>query len=172
MALPVVHELEELRVGVSELSDCVSCLLHSILFTRSPGPVHPADAHCRFRPITYAFVPEVKKQVDTAILQFQQRNMRRQTNQRSSGTITVVFYETRKKTAMFNFMATEDRIVFEKWIVPIRVLVHPPANPEEYCTQLESQLRHCMLHIIATVQSETQHIPNVMYDYELVINEF
>ncbi|OQR85066.1 hypothetical protein ACHHYP_12374 [Achlya hypogyna] len=168
--MAMVHELEEIRVGISELSDCVSCLLHTIFFTRSPGPVHPADANCRFRPITYAFVPDVKKQVETAILQFQQRNMRRQTG--TATNITVIFYETRKKTAMFNFMATEDRIVWEKWVLPIRVLVHPPANPEDYYTTLESQLRHCMLHVIMTVQKETTHIPNVMYDFELVINDF
>ncbi|EQC34428.1 hypothetical protein SDRG_08198 [Saprolegnia diclina VS20] len=168
--MAMVHELEELRVGLAELTDCVSCILHTIFFTRSPGPVHPADANCRFRPVTYAFVPDVKKQVETAIQQFTQRNMRRQSGMNSN--ITVIFYETRKKSAMFNLYATEDRVVWEKWVLPIRVLVHPPANPDDYCTQLESQLRHSMLHVVMTVQKETLHIPTGMYDFDLIINDF
>lgn len=165
-----VHELEELRVGVSELAECVACLLHTILFTRAPGPVRPAEAHCRFRPITYAYCPvaDVTRKVDAAIVQFQRAMTRHAVN---GHRISVVFYETRVNKALFGFVQNEEKIVWEKWTLPIRVLVHPSANPEEYQMQLESQLRHGMLQIISTVQTDIQHIPLGIYDYELLVND-
>ncbi|ETV73241.1 hypothetical protein H257_11788 [Aphanomyces astaci] len=167
----VTHELEELRVGVSELAECVACLLHTILFTRAPGPVRPAEAHCRFRPITYAYCPvaEVTRKVDAAIVQFQ----RHMTRHHSGGghRITVMFFETRVNKALFGLVQNEEKVVWEKWTLPIRVLVHPSANPDEYHMQLESQLRHGMLQIVSTVQTDTQHIPIGIYDYELLVND-
>ncbi|KAF0700418.1 Aste57867_9043 [Aphanomyces stellatus] len=169
-ATATVHELEELRVGVSELAECVACLLHTILFTRAPGPVRPAEAHCRFRPITYAYCPvaDVTRKVDAAIVQFQRHMSRHSAN---GHRISIIFYETRVNKALFGFVQNEEKVVWEKWTMPIRVLVHPSANPDEYHMQLESQLRHGMLQIISTVQTDTQHIPLGIYDYELLVND-
>ncbi|CAK4680622.1 hypothetical protein LEN26_009733 [Aphanomyces euteiches] len=164
------HELEELRVGVSELAECVACLLHTILFTRAPGPVRPGEAHCRFRPITYAYCPvaEVTRKVDAAIVQFQRHMTRHHTN---GHRISIVFYETRVNKALFGFVQNEEKVVWEKWTLPIRVLVHPSTNLDEYHSQLENQLRHGMLQIISIVQTDTQAIPMGIYDYDLIVND-
>jgi hypothetical protein len=174
--------LDEIPVLETDLSDAISCVLHTILFTRAPGPVRPSEATCiAFPNITYSkcAVGDVGKKVDMAIQQFEQQcisnhpshlhsnantmnhnmsssnhryhhsysstssssvsqgtgsspttffttnkfsNSSSVTNTKSGNGILVVgFFERKVKKALFGLMSNEEKIYFEKWILPINV---------------------------------------------------
>ena len=47
--------LREMELHADLYEEGLSCLLHTILFVRAPGPVRPQDAHCqKIAPLTYA----------------------------------------------------------------------------------------------------------------------
>ncbi|ETP30876.1 hypothetical protein F442_20197 [Phytophthora nicotianae P10297] len=69
------HLLDEIPVAAEDVGDAVTCLLHTILFTRAPGPVRPSEATCQAFPnITYALcaVGDVSRKVDHAVRSFEE----------------------------------------------------------------------------------------------------
>ncbi|KAE9183812.1 hypothetical protein PF005_g21932 [Phytophthora fragariae] len=69
------HLLDEVPVAAEDVGDAVTCLLHTILFTRAPGPVRPSEATCQAFPnITYALcaVGDVSRKVDQAVRSFEE----------------------------------------------------------------------------------------------------
>ncbi|KAH7460831.1 hypothetical protein PRIC1_006117 [Phytophthora ramorum] len=69
------HLLDEVPVAAEDVGDAVTCLLHTILFTRAPGPVRPSEATCQAFPnITYALcaVGDVSRKVDHAVRSFEE----------------------------------------------------------------------------------------------------
>ncbi|CAI5740054.1 unnamed protein product [Peronospora destructor] len=69
------HVLDEIPVAAEDVGDAVTCLLHTILFTRAPGPVRPSEASCQAFPnITYALcaVGDVSRKVDHAVRSFEE----------------------------------------------------------------------------------------------------
>uniref|UniRef100_A0AAV1TSR8 Autophagy-related protein 101 n=1 Tax=Peronospora matthiolae TaxID=2874970 RepID=A0AAV1TSR8_9STRA len=64
------HVLDDIPVAAEDVGDAVTCLLHTVLFTRAPGPVRPSEATCQaFPSITYALcaVGDVSRKVDHAV---------------------------------------------------------------------------------------------------------
>ncbi|GMF65286.1 unnamed protein product [Phytophthora lilii] len=69
------HLLDEVPVAAEDVGDAVTCLLHTVLFTRAPGPVRPSEATCQAFPnITYALcaVGDVSRKVDQAVRSFEE----------------------------------------------------------------------------------------------------
>lgn len=69
------HILDEVPVAAEDVGDAVTCMLHTILFTRAPGPVRPSEATCQVFPnITYALcaVGDVSRKVDHAVRSFEE----------------------------------------------------------------------------------------------------
>ncbi|KAL3660617.1 hypothetical protein V7S43_014372 [Phytophthora oleae] len=69
------HLLDEIPVAAEDVGDAVTCLLHTILFTRAPGPVRPSEATCQAFPnVTYALcaVGDVSRKVDHAVRSFEE----------------------------------------------------------------------------------------------------
>ncbi|KAG1688173.1 hypothetical protein DVH05_019042 [Phytophthora capsici] len=70
------HLLDEIPVAAEDVGDAVTCLLHTILFTRAPGPVRPSEATCQAFPnVTYALcaVGDVSRKVDHAVRSFEEK---------------------------------------------------------------------------------------------------
>ncbi|KAI9895549.1 hypothetical protein PsorP6_019355 [Peronosclerospora sorghi] len=66
--------LDEIPVAEEDVGDAIRCLLHTVLFTRAPGPVRPSEATCQAFPnITYALcaVGDVSRKVDHAVRSFE-----------------------------------------------------------------------------------------------------
>ncbi|RMX68071.1 hypothetical protein DD238_002889 [Peronospora effusa] len=154
------HILDEIPVAAEDVGDALTCLLHTILFTRAPGPVRPSEASCQAFPnITYALcaVGDVSRKVDHAVRSFEestvlgdgssylmganssvmtpygQPSMGASSNVRgaNNGYIVVTFFERKVKKALFGLMSNEEKTVFEKWIVPVTVTSSPAASQEE-----------------------------------------
>ncbi|CAI5735802.1 unnamed protein product [Hyaloperonospora brassicae] len=69
------HVLDNVTVPAEDVGDAITCLLHTVLFTRAPGPVRPSEASCQAFPnITYALcaVGDVSRKVDHAVRSFEE----------------------------------------------------------------------------------------------------
>ncbi|GLD92400.1 hypothetical protein PINS_up000933 [Pythium insidiosum] len=185
--------LGEIPVDESDLGDAVTCILHTILFTRAPGPVRPSEATCHaFPAITYSLcaVGDVSRKVEQAVkgleenllgssslqdgaepfygrrqsspmTQYRGHGQRESFNSVTTGCIVVAFFERKVKKALFGLMSNEEKVYFEKWVLPVAVASGTPSE------DTERALQHALLHINSAVQT-IDHIPNAMYDFEIL----
>lgn len=160
------HHVSEICVASGDLGDAVTCLLHTILFTRAPGPVRPSEATCHAFPnITYSLcaVGDVSRKVEHAVKLFEESLVAaaalgppapyghqgggyyspQQQSQyggrrgsvggsggslgipsggSASGCLVVTFFERKVKKALFGLMSNEEKVLFEKWVVPVTVI--------------------------------------------------
>lgn len=177
------HILDNIPVSDGDIGDVVTCILHSILFIRAPGPVRPSEATCHaFPTISYSLcaVGDVSRKVEQSVKSFedlmtQQRGentegmyaSHRVTSSNgkvTNGYIVIAFFERKVKKALFGFMTNEEKLYFEKWILPITSF--PVYDPE---INTEVALQNGLLYILSSVQS-IDHIPNTMYDFEVGTN--
>lgn len=153
------HVLEELPCSAEDVGDAVTAVLHTILFTRAPGPVRPSEATCQAFPgVSYSLcaVGDVSRKVDLAVKVFEESvvqgaavlgapiggggsgymtgsHLHYQQQQPyggsdagasragGSGCLVVTFFERKVKKALFGLMSNEEKVVFEKWILPVNV---------------------------------------------------
>ncbi|CEG45739.1 DNA-binding HORMA [Plasmopara halstedii] len=155
------HHLDEIPVAAEDVGDAVTCLLHTILFTRAPGPVRPSEATCQAFPnITYALcaVGDVSRKVEHAVRTFEELVVLGDSSYvmgvsngmvpaygqptiksvgtsnvrgANSGYIMVKFFERKVKKALFGLMSNEEKTIFEKWIIPVTITSSPTASQEE-----------------------------------------
>lgn len=67
------HNLPELELATGQVREALQCILHSILFIRSPGPVTPQDTELEFFQFNYTKIAneaKIEKRVDDAIEAF------------------------------------------------------------------------------------------------------
>ena len=67
------HHLPELELATGQVREALQCVLHTILFIRSPGPVTPQDVDLEGFDFTYARIAneiKIEKRVDDAIESF------------------------------------------------------------------------------------------------------
>ncbi|KAG2810187.1 hypothetical protein PC116_g20372 [Phytophthora cactorum] len=170
------HRLDEIPVAAEDVGDAVTCLLHTILFTRAPGDVSRKVDHA-VRSFEEAAVLGGSSYVmgassgmmpgygQPSIKSLGTSNVRGA----NSGYIAVTFFERKVKKALFGLMSNEEKMVFEKWILPVTVTSSPAASQEEreLCAgETEAALQNALLHILTAVQS-IEHIPVAMYDFEI-----
>lgn len=138
------HVLGELRVALADVGDAVTCLLHTILFTRAPGPVRPSEATCQAFPgVAYALcaVGDVGRKVDQAVRALED-SLASSSNFHESvyggvssstsgysyggggarGWLVVTFFERKVKKALFGLMSNEEKVVCEKWVLPVQIV--------------------------------------------------
>lgn len=135
--------LGELHVALTDVTDAVTCLLHTILFARAPGPVRPSEATCQAFPgVAYALcaVGDVGRKVDQAVRALED-SLASSSNFHESvyggvssstsgygygggarGWIVVTFFERKVKKALFGLMSNEEKVVCEKWVLPVQIV--------------------------------------------------
>ena len=67
------HSLPELELATGQVREALQCILHSILFIRSPGPVTPQDVDLEGFDFTYTRIGnemKIEKRVDDSIEKF------------------------------------------------------------------------------------------------------
>ncbi|KAI9895550.1 hypothetical protein PsorP6_019319 [Peronosclerospora sorghi] len=178
--------LDEIPVAEEDVGDAIRCLLHTVLFTRAPGPVRPSEATCQAFPnITQcwggalvtgsSYTMGTNNRHLTPYGQPSANNYIDASNIRGAncGYIVIIFFERKVKKALFGLMSNEEKTVFEKWILPVTVTSSPAAsqggNPErELCAgETEAALQNALAHILRAVQN-IEHIPIAMYDFEIM----
>lgn len=119
------HHLPELELSTGQVREALNCILHTILFLRSPGPVTPRDVECegfnltytriasekaRTSPVSHSLANDVDQKVDDAIESFL-RTLSQIGPELLSGMLTLNFFERRASRQLFGLVSHEDRVV-------------------------------------------------------------
>mmetsp|Transcript_7495 Transcript_7495/g.13197 ORF Transcript_7495/g.13197 Transcript_7495/m.13197 type:complete len:237 (+) Transcript_7495:67-777(+) len=93
-----------------------------------------------------------------------------------AGNLAVSFFERRSKNKLFGLVNQEEKVVWEQWI--LRVVVNNTPRPmgtdeasvierQRIQDTAEGMLKAVLLKVFELAGSETDHIPPVMYDFEI-----
>uniref|UniRef100_A0A7S1ZEN7 Autophagy-related protein 101 n=1 Tax=Trieres chinensis TaxID=1514140 RepID=A0A7S1ZEN7_TRICV len=190
----VEHYLPELELATGQVREALQAILHTILFIRSPGPVAPRDIHCEGFDLTYSRIAnddgnqvavvsgpavvqenDIDKKVDDSIEVFL-RSLSQIGPELLSGCLTLSFFERRASRQLFGLVSHEERVVWEQWI--LRVVVNNTPRPvnDDSASVIERQriqdtaegmLKSAMLKIFELAGGSIDHIPPVMYEFEI-----
>jgi len=94
-----------------------------------------------------------------------------------AGNLTVSFYERRARQKLFGLVHQEEKVVWEQWI--LRVVVNNTPRPmggdeasiierQRIQDTAEGMLKAVLLKVFDLAGSEIDHIPPVMYDFEII----
>jgi autophagy-related protein 101 len=187
--------LPELELSTGQVREALQCILHTILFIRSPGSVAPRDVECEGFGITYpriasdnkssrpagtASIPDplendVDKKVDDAIESFL-RKLSQIGPELMSGSLTLSFFERRASRQLFGLVSHEERVVFEQWILRVVVNNTPRPISDDSAAVIERQriqdtaegmLRSVLFKIFEISGGAIEHLPPVMYEFEI-----
>mmetsp|Transcript_21245 Transcript_21245/g.27432 ORF Transcript_21245/g.27432 Transcript_21245/m.27432 type:complete len:219 (+) Transcript_21245:113-769(+) len=186
------QHLPELELSTGQVREALQCLLHTILFIRSPGQVSPRDVECEGLNITYTRIAGgddgssgrtpsaslesgIDKKVDDAIELFL-RSLSQIGPELLSGCLTLSFFERRASRQLFGLVSHEEKVVWEQWI--IRVIVNNTPRPisndsasvierQRIQDTAEGMLRTALMKIFEIAGASLDHVPPVNYDFEI-----
>mmetsp|Transcript_10873 Transcript_10873/g.16719 ORF Transcript_10873/g.16719 Transcript_10873/m.16719 type:complete len:140 (-) Transcript_10873:720-1139(-) len=134
------HILPELELATGQVREALQCILHTILFIRSPGSVVPYDVECDGFDLTYTRIASdsnasqhhispsnshninqstsftsrmhsnVEKKVDDAIESFL-RSLSQIGPELMSGRLILSFFERRASKQLFGLVSHEERVM-------------------------------------------------------------
>ncbi|KAL7549666.1 hypothetical protein ACHAWF_012933 [Thalassiosira exigua] len=93
-----------------------------------------------------------------------------------AGNLAISFFERRSKNKLFGLVNQEEKVVWEQWILRVVVNNTPRPMGEDEASVIERQriqdtaegmLKAVLLNVFELAGSETDHIPPVMYDFEI-----
>ncbi|KAL7578226.1 hypothetical protein ACA910_012649 [Epithemia clementina (nom. ined.)] len=183
------QHLPELELSTGQVREALQCLLHTILFIRSPGPVAPRDVECEGLNVTYTRIAgndsslsdaiqaesDIDKQVDDAIETFLQ-SLSQIGPELLSGCLTLSFFERRASRQLFGLVSHEERVVWEQWI--LRVIVNNTPRPisndsasvierQRIQDTAEGMLRTALMKVFEIAGGPLDHVPPVLYEFEI-----
>merc|ERR1711977_733977 len=83
-------------------------------------------------------------------------------HQESMGQMRVLFFERRQQSTFWKLLGSEDdKVCWEEWILPIRLLGATPARTQWHRDELSLQIQDRLQFIIKTVTDKKEHIPPV-----------
>lgn len=94
-----------------------------------------------------------------------------------AGNLTVSFYERRARQKLFGLVHQEEKVVWEQWMIRVVVNNTPRPMGEDEASVIERQriqdtaegmLKAVLLKVFDLAGSEIDHIPPVMYDFEII----
>jgi len=168
-------ELEPVEVERFQVKEVLKTLLHSIIFQRALGEVRMRDAESELFEISYPrcdsrlVEQKVEEQAETFSSAFE-RALERVATVRTK--ISISFFERRSRPAAFGLFRSEERVVWERWNIPMQVYSWDPAgtstgqghsgsDPERTRRRLELEgaLRQRLEFILTMASGKTAHIP-------------
>ncbi|KAL3760469.1 hypothetical protein ACHAWU_004907 [Discostella pseudostelligera] len=93
-----------------------------------------------------------------------------------AGNLGISFFERRTKNKLFGLVNQEEKVVWEQWILRVVVNNTPRPMGEDEASVIERQriqdtaegmLQAVLLKVFELAGSETDHIPPVMYEFEI-----
>uniref|UniRef100_A0A7S1VJB8 Autophagy-related protein 101 n=1 Tax=Grammatophora oceanica TaxID=210454 RepID=A0A7S1VJB8_9STRA len=208
MANYVEHHLPELELATGQVREALQCILHTILFLRSPGTVVPRDVECEGFDLTYTRIAmdnnpphpanstsnssttndtatttaahhhynDIDEKVRDAIETFLQ-SLSQIGPELMSGTLMLRFVERRASRPLFGILGSkQETVVWEQWV--LRVVVNNTPRPISQTSMAllerqrlqdtaETMLRAVLMRIIELVGGPIDHVPPVMYEFEI-----
>jgi len=183
--------LPELELATGQVREALQCILHTILFIRSPGSVVPQDVECDGFDLTYTRIASplpgnscqsstgmhtnVEKKVDDAIESFL-RSLSQIGPELMSGCLVLSFFERRASKQLFGLVTHEERLVWEQWILRVVVNNTPRPISDDSAAVIERQriqdtadggLRSVLVQVFEIAGGDINHVPPVMYEFEI-----
>lgn len=173
--------LDSIHVSLAHVSETLRCILHTILFTRAPGPVAPSSTTSDVFQFTYARcgVRDVDQEVEKLIKQVIQNHHHQQSSSTSHSStssssrvvLRLAFFERHVTTALFGLMSNEEKRAFEEWEIIVDIEAHGnhlrQEENDDRRTRTALAVQRCLFSIISRVQNEVAHMPAVMYEYDM-----
>lgn len=193
--------LEEIELHSYCMEDGISVLLHSILFIRAPSVVKPEDYHCKTIPsLTYPRCGP--KDVNDSVLDSIKLVRNVSLNHNSIGPnlskaiLILSFFELREVKGFFGFASSNEKVVFERWRIPIVIDSRPlsnriiermtnSSNSSSYYEDVPSstdelewvnilkttkeEIQKRLFLIYDTVNTSLDHVPPTMYEYDIEV---
>ncbi|KAL6053559.1 Autophagy-related protein 101 [Balamuthia mandrillaris] len=149
--------LKELEVEPGELKEVLRCLLHTVMFHRAFGLVHPREE--LIEPLDFAYVRcddiAIHKHLEEQVEQFEKIIQQRENKK---AQVVMSFFEKRYKKIWFR--KYEEKVCFEQWIFTFQLTNEPETgDPQERRDRLSSRLRKRVMTIIQIVNEKKNHIP-------------
>mmetsp|Transcript_17948 Transcript_17948/g.32290 ORF Transcript_17948/g.32290 Transcript_17948/m.32290 type:complete len:192 (+) Transcript_17948:165-740(+) len=153
----VTVSLELLDLQPRYVRDCLKVLIHSILFTRELGIVVPrqVESECG---LTYLTIDDINtdKYIEERLCAFEERLA-------ETGQLELVLsFYTRVRKKAFLFFKDFAKVVWEEWIIPVRIHADSPldSQSDERSLRLTAgELRKRMDKILKHVFENRDHIP-------------
>ncbi|CAB9517133.1 Protein of unknown function (DUF1649) [Seminavis robusta] len=172
------HILPELELATGQVREALQCILHTILFIRSPGPVTPQDIDLEGFDFTYTRIAnemKIEKRVDDAIESFL-RSLSQIGPELLNGCLTLSFFERSASRQLFGLVKHEERVIFEQWI--LRVVVNNTPRPisndsaavierQRLQDTAEGMLRSVLQKVFENAGGPIDHVPPCMYEFEI-----
>lgn len=123
----------------------------------------------------YHHKSELDRKVDDSIETFL-RNLSQVGPELMAGNLAISFFERRSKNKLFGLVNQEEKVVFDQWILRVVVNNTPRPMGEDEASVIERQriqdtaegmLKAVLSKVFDLAGSETDHIPPVMYDFEI-----
>jgi len=159
--------LDVLLLSPFQVKEALRCVLHTILFNRSLGPLTPQEVESELFDITYmrAGSTRIDKEVELAIEKFAS-SLSFERKGTARGQIALSFYEKRNRTSFFG-TSKEEKRYWEKWIIPV-ILQTTSQSKTSYeeahnkrKQRAENALRDCLLDVVARLSKKKEHLPPV-----------
>lgn len=159
-------EFKELEIDSYQVKDVLRCLVHSILFNRALGAFQPKDMECKeIENVGYAKVDDanVDERVETGIDRFASAWTK---SGSTKGNVCVGFYEKSVKKNFFGFGAKEEKMFWERWIIPLSfpspLESSKPktlAEKEKVQERRQRRLVENLLYLVSCINEKKDHIP-------------
>jgi hypothetical protein len=152
------------------VTDAARAVLHSIILTRSLGPLdagsteHTKYSHTLGVSYRTCGVTDIDKLVDDACYRLESA-----LDTARAAELLLTLYDRRERSALFGLTTTVDRIVFEQWKWQVRLIPHRKmsgAVPPDSRVLLEQgeNIRRLILDVAVAAAEETAAIPLVPID--------
>jgi len=151
-----------MRAEVYQAKDILTKLLHTIFFHRALGVVTPMELPCQNLQTTYLTCGDKKvhHDVDQLINSLEGKVEERK---ESLVDVTLAFYTLREKNALLGWKKTQEKVVWERWVIPIVLCWSPSGHidsaEEKKLQEIESAVTEQVLFILQKVEENKDHLP-------------
>lgn len=159
------HELEGVDVERHQVKEALKVLMHSIVFQRALGEYRFLDAESELFDLSYVRCDS--RVVERAVEEHAESCSRffdRPDLADPQQICCVSFFERRSRPGGFGFFRSEEKVTWERWHVPVRVI--PPLEAGSGALDrrrrqqdLETRLRSQLALILSLASTRKEHIP-------------
>eukprot|EP01035_Chromulina_nebulosa_P023496 gene23496-30462_t len=177
-------ELKALRIHSHYIHECLSAILHTILYLRAPNHNFQTSDYLCEDLFPFIFTKCGPQDLDKIILQtievFRSSLYRSPEDDNNlRGEIVLSFYDRKEVKEYFGFVTRHEQIYFERWKIAIVLVEEKPQSNNSNASLLKEQqyqsaydqLSAIVLSIIESVNAASDHLPLALYDYEMTIME-
>jgi hypothetical protein len=174
MANCQIFRLPEIEVSSSNLRHALNIILHSICLCRALGPIAPRPVFLADSKYKIGFSKcssqEVDDAIDFMIKRFSQEPKRYVGPDLEQGELMISFYRLIKNTSLFGLTTVEERVYWERWIIPLVICKKTVDDQIE-----ETAVKDMILHIVTLVNEKSDHLPppptrTAIYPFEITIS--